>query len=101
MRKYLQKLFQDIASNPIQFDYECDHPALDCLYWHYGESHVMANEHTKAVAQSLEDCLTALSFQENDRVFSMVGALCAEHERIAFLSGLQLGAQLMLELFEP
>ena len=25
-------------------------------------------------------------------------ALCAEHERIAFFAGLQLGAQLMLEL---
>lgn len=48
----------------------------------------------------MNDCLEELSFQENNRVFSLVGSLCAEHERIAFFAGLQLGAQLMLELTE-
>ena len=43
---------------------------------------------------------TKLSFRENNQVFSLVGSLCAEHERIAFFAGLQLGAQLMLELME-
>jgi hypothetical protein len=55
---------------------------------------------TKAASRKLHDHLGDLSFRENDDVFSLVGTLCAEHERIAFLAGLQLGAQLMLELME-
>lgn len=33
-----------------------------------------------------------------DKICSLSSELAAEHERIAFIAGLQLGAQLMLEL---
>ncbi len=98
MDKYIKQLRQYVEANPTLFDDDCDHPALDSLYWHYGESHCVSNEKTKAASRALNDHLGELSFQENDRVFTLVGSLCAEHERIAFLAGLQLGAQLMLEL---
>lgn len=55
---------------------------------------------TREGYDALNECLSDLSLHENGQVFTMVGTLCAEHERIAFLSGLQLGAQLMLELTE-
>ena len=100
MKKYIEKLRQYIAANPIRFDDDCDHPALDSLYWHYSECHNMSNRKTKAAGRELNEHMGELFFQENDRVFSLVGALCAEHERIAFLAGLQLGAQLILELTE-
>ena len=100
MKKYIEKLRQYIAVNPIQFDDDCDHPALDSLYWHYSECHNMSNEKTKAASRALNEHLGGLSFRENDQAFSLVGALCTENERIAFLAGLQLGAQLMLELTE-
>ena len=100
MKKYIEGLRQYVVANPIQFDDDCDHPALDSLYWHYSECHNMSNKKTKAASQDLHDYLAALSFRKNDEVFSLVGTLCAEHERIAFLAGLQLGAQLMLELTE-
>ena len=100
MKKYIGLLRQYVAANPIRFDDDCDHPALDSLYWHYSECHNMSNAKTKAASRALNEHLGELSFRENDRVFSLVGALCAEHERIAFLAGLQLGAQLMLELTE-
>ncbi len=98
MDNYIKQLRQYVTNNPILFDVDCDHPALDSLYWHYGESHYMGNEATKAVSSELNDEFARLSYEENNKVFSLVGALCAEHERIAFLAGLQLGAQLMLEL---
>ncbi len=98
MDNYIKWLCQYVSDNPILFDVDCDHPALDSLYWHYGESHYMGNETTKAVSSELNDELARLSYEENNKVFSLVGALCAEHERIAFLAGLHLGAQLMLEL---
>ena len=100
MDNYIKRLRQYVEANPIFFDGEWNHPALDSLYWHYGESHYMGNEKTKETSRELNDCLGELSYDENNRVFALVGALCAEHERIAFLAGLQLGAQLMLELRE-
>lgn len=100
MNSYIRKLRQYIATNPIQFDVDCDHPALDSLYWHYTESHSMSNNITKQADQDLYVCLEALSLEDNNKVFDLVATLCAEHERIAFLAGLQVGAQLMLEITE-
>lgn len=98
MKEYLNQLRQYIAANPIRFDEQCDYPALDSLYWHYSGCHNMSNEETKAASRDLHDYLDSLSFQEHDEVFSLTGILCAEHERIAFLAGLLLGVQLMLEI---
>lgn len=100
MNSYIEKLRQYVAANPIRFDDNCDYPALDSLYWHYSEYHNMSNANTRAVSRALNEYLSELSFQENDRVFSLVNTLCSEYERIAFLAGLQLGAQMMLELTE-
>lgn len=47
MESYIKKLRQYIADNPIRFDYDCNHPALDSLYWHYTESHSLSNDKTK------------------------------------------------------
>ena len=60
----------------------------------------MSNVKTKAASRALNEHLGELSFRKNDRDFSLVGTLCTEHERITFLAGLQLGAQLILELTE-
>ena len=100
MDQYIKKLREHITANPIRFDDDCDCPALDSLYWHYSECHNMSNDETKAISKELNDYLGDLSFEKNDRVFMLVGSLCAEHERIAFLAGLKLGAQLMMELTE-
>ena len=99
MKKYINQLRQYISENPIRFDRDCDAPALDALYWHYSECHNMSNDNTRAGWQALDDHFSALSFDEHNRVFIVVGSLCAEYERIAFLSGLRLGAQLMMELY--
>lgn len=100
MDDYIKRLRQYGEANPTLFDGEWDHPAMDFLYWRYSESHYMGNEKTKEIIRELNDRLEELSFRENNRVFSLVGSLCDEHERIALLDGLQLGAQLMLELME-
>ncbi len=100
MDNHKNKLRQYVEANPTLFDDDCDHLALDSLYWHYGESHCMSNEKTKAANRAIRDYFGNPSPQEEDAIFTLIGTLCAEHERIAFLAGLQLGAQLMLELRE-
>lgn len=100
MKTYLEKLKAYIEAHPIQFDDDCDFPALDSLYWHYSESHNMSSEKTKQASADLHACLKGLPYEDCEKVYGLVNTLCAEYERIAFLAGLQLGAQLMLELHE-
>lgn len=98
MKAYLEKLKAYVETHPIQFDDDCDFPALDSLYWHYSECHNMSNERTKKASVDLDACLNDLSRENCGQLYDLVNALCAEYERIAFLAGIQLGAQLMLEL---
>lgn len=42
--------------------------------------------------------VSALVLVEDCSDFCLASTLCAEHESIAFIAGLQLGTQLMLEL---
>ena len=60
MDDYIKRLRQYVEANPILFDGEWDHPAMDSLYWHYSESHYMGNEKTKEMSRELNDRLEEL-----------------------------------------
>ena len=96
----LKQWMQQIKDHPIQIDENSGQKVLDGLYWLYSESHNMSDTRTKAAAQTLHDRLDNLSDEESDDIFSLAISLCAEHERLAFQAGLQLGAQLVMELME-
>lgn len=96
----LNELRRYFDEHPIQFHEDCAHPALNALYGLYSETHIMSNDRTSQLDTALNDALAALTYRQKDTVFSTVNSLCAEHEQIAFLAGLQLGAQLVLELTE-
>ena len=100
MKSYLRKLKAYVKSNPTIFDEDCPLPALDSLYWHYTECHTMTNEKTKQASRNLSAYLRFLPPKKRDDIYGLASSLCAEHESIAFIAGLQLGAQLMLELTE-
>ena len=100
MKTYLRKLKAHVKANPTRFDDDCPLPALDSLYWHYTECHTMTNEKTKQASRNLNAYLQFLPPKKRDAIYCLASALCAEHESIAFIARLQLGAQLMLELTE-
>ena len=100
MKSYLRKLKAYVRSNPTIFDEDCPLPALDSLYWQYTECHTMTNEKTKQASRNLNAYLQFLPPKKRDTLYCLASTLCAEHENIAFIAGLQLGAQLMLELTE-
>lgn len=87
-----------IQEHPIDFNESSDAPCLDALWWHYTESHSMDSKKGKHDFRELRLLLSELGFQKSNEVVSLVLSLNAEQERIAFISGLQLGAQLILEL---
>ena len=98
MQAYLTKLKEQIEADPIPFYEGGDYPALDALYFHYTECYCMHSDLTKQLSQELNELLDGLAFVDADKACSLSSELAAEHERIAFLAGLQFGAQLMLEL---
>lgn len=100
MKSYLRKLKAYVKSNPTIFDEDCPLPALDTLYWHYTEYHTMTNEKTKQASRNLSAYLQFLPPKKRDTIYCLASTLCTEHESIAFIAGLQLGAQLILELAE-
>lgn len=59
----------------------------------------MHSDLTKQRNQEINDLTNSLPFADGDKVCSLSSKLAAEHERITFVAGFQLGAQLMLEIF--
>lgn len=100
MKSYLRKLKAYVKANPTRFDDDCPLLALDSLYWHYTECHTMTNDKTKQASRNLSAYLRFLPPKKRDAIYCLASTLCAEHESLAFIAGLQLGAQLMLELTE-
>lgn len=98
MKDYLVKLKSQIESDPLTFYDGGGIPALESLYLHYTECYCMHSDLTKQLSQEINELLSNLPFADGDRVCSLASELAAEHERIGFVAGLQLGAQLMLEL---
>lgn len=99
MKDYLTKLKSQIEADPLTFYDGGDVPALDSLYLHYTECYCMHSGLTKQLSEELNGLLSALPYTDGDRICSLSSELAAEYERIGFVAGLQLGAQLMLEIF--
>ena len=58
----------------------------------------MTNEKTKQASRNPSAHLRFLPPKKRDTIYCFASTLCAEHESIAFIAGVQLGTQLMLEL---
>lgn len=98
MKEYLLKLKSQIEADPLTFYDGGNIPALESLYFHYTECYCMHSDLTKQLSKEINELTNSLPFADGDKVCSLSSELAAEHERIGFVAGLQLGAQLMLEL---
>lgn len=98
MKAYLEKLKAQIEAEPLTFYGGGDAPALEALYFHYTECYCMHSDLTKQISAELNDLTNGLAFVDADKICTLSSELAAEHERIAFIAGLQLGAQLVMEL---
>ena len=74
------------------------HSLLEMLYLHFTELNPINSDETQALCNALDPYLGKLSEAEIDSVFILVNDLCVQHEKAAFLKGMQAGASLMLEL---
>ena len=98
MNSYIKKLRHYLAS----FAVDCDNPdietVLDFLWYSYTMEHPIYSETIKQSFQNLEPVFDSLTLEHADLLFAEVCSLCQEHEKLAFLEGLHLGAKLVQEL---
>ena len=73
---------------------------MEMLYCTYTNNNAIDSEKIRKGFEEIERLTQGLAFQESDAVCSAVVSICAEQEQIAFLAGLRVGAQLVLELTE-
>lgn len=69
----------------------------DQLYWHYLENNRMDNDKISVSYATLREKAN-MPPREYDEVLYIVGDLCIEHGRLAFLEGLKIGMLLMQEV---
>lgn len=69
----------------------------ELLYEYYTEENPIDTEEIRESFREIDQVIRKLSVQENDRVFTLTCRLCSQHERLAFLEGLRVGMQLLLE----
>ena len=100
MNRYVEKLKSFLTEQAPNYIYTDAHSLLELLYYSYTASNPVDNAVIRCQFKELNDIMYRLSLAENDAVFSLVGDLCAAHERQAFLDGIQVGMQLFSELNE-
>ena len=87
-----------IEQHPPRFGHEEIHTIAELLYNCYTELNPIDTTEIRRGFREIDQIISNLSVQDNNRVFALVCQLCTQHERLAFLTGMRVGAQLLLEL---
>ena len=98
MNLYMQQFQTYIEKHPPRFGHEDIHTIAELLYNCYTELNPIDTAEIRGGFREIDQIIRNLSVQDNDRVFTVVCQLCTQHERLAFLAGMRVGAQLLLEL---
>ena len=97
MKKYMEVLISYLQDNPITFDRKTDSPCLEALWWHYAGFHPIQSEKSKDKERLISEKLGNYEIGDLDEALDLIGSLCSEYEKLAFVAGMKLGMQLMME----
>ena len=100
MGTYIKKIIACITELPTYFSNGiCNaNSVLDILYQHYSEFDRSDNDVIINNYDILYAYMDQLCLRDKDKIIDTVCNLCVEHERIAFISGVQIGVHLAQEL---
>ena len=98
MQSYIISLKEYLAAAVLNYGDEAIETMLEFLWTAYTQENPVYNETIRGLFASMEPILGKLSFSDSDDLFRIICSVCVEHERMAFLSGLHVGAKLMQEL---
>ena len=94
----IQQFQAYINQHKPKFGDEDIHTIAEFLYSCYSEHNPIDTVEIRSCFGEIDRIIHKLSVEENDRIFVLVCKLCTQHEQLAFLTGMRVGAQLLLEL---
>lgn len=97
MKKYIEELITYLEENPIIFDTETETPCLEALWWHYAGFHPIQSDKSTNKERLIREKMSIHKDGDTDEVMDLIGSLCTEYEKLAFVAGMKLGMQLMSE----
>lgn len=100
MKDFKKDLKAYVRDHPARFCSKSDLPALDTLYWHYCEDVGIETPESKLANSNFNAALDTLSVDKSNEIYTLALKLSVEETRAAFICGVQLGVQLMLEALE-
>ena len=99
MNKYLRKLCEDLASQPLGCrDWDTD-SMLSFLYFCYTEDHPLDSAAVRRCLKKLWPILDGLPPEDSNELFRNIAELCAASEQAAFEEGVKAGAALRREIY--
>ena len=96
MNPYISKLKSFLSEN--EPDYGNAESLLEMIYFHYTEFNSIDSESIREKFKKLRSLFPNLTLRDFDEIFDLVCDLCYEHEKRAFLQGVQVGVTLATEL---
>lgn len=91
LRAFVEKQETDFGDPDIK-------TILDFLWSAYSYLNPVDNDHTREKIGELGELSTWMTFEDSNRLYDTVAALCFEIEHLAFVDGVRVGAQLAMEL---
>ena len=98
MSKYIENLKEYFDHYTFNYGDPDITTMLDFLWTAYTQENPIYNETIRQGFIAMEPVFEALSLEDADSLLRVVCNICLEHERLAFLSGLHVGAALAKEL---
>ena len=95
MKNYIEQIKVYLARQPMGKE----GALLEILHFAYLDN-CPKDEQIDAYFEMIDVCTQSLSFEKSNEIINAVVSLCAEQERISFINGVRIGAQLAIELME-
>lgn len=94
-----QLFYQHLMEHPFPLENRDLHSLLELLHTAYAEIRTDDPETVKQAFRRFDKCMEAADLDTNNAVFSIVCQIYCATEEQAFLDGVQMGAQLVKELY--
>lgn len=98
MNPYIENLKAFLKEQSSNFAYTDAESLLEMLYYYYTSDNPIDNGVIRCQLRQVNAYTEKLSLADSDSLFDAVSSLCAQHEKVAFLKGIQVGAHLAEEL---
>ena len=93
----MEALASYLRKNPITFDTNTGMPCLEALWWHYAGFHPIQSEKSKEQERLIRQKMDSHEYCDSEEILDLIGSLCTEYEKLAFVAGMKLGMQLLIE----